>query len=154
MKDDISHGDLKLFFNSVYYRMKLDEGYTNSFSNHHNSSDLIAFFKEILKTKDVVSLKELYTITNCGNPHDWLPIKLAMQQFFSMFEVVTKQSFSMKEYNEMVKQNEINPLFRNQNSRFKKELETIYENSIIMNEILTTQEIPQISQTKVKKLVS
>lgn len=152
LNDNITHNDLKTFFNSIYYRMKLDNGYTNSFSKCHSSSDLINFFKEILKAKDVISLKELYAITNCENTCDWLPIKLAVQQFFSMFEVVMEQTFSLEEYDETVEQE--NLLFRNQNSNLEKELETIYENTIIMNEVLGGREISEMSQNKVKKLVS
>lgn len=152
LKDTITHHELKDFFNTVYYSMKLDGGYTNNFSAHYNTSDLVMCLKEILRNDDVVSLTGLYQLTNVQNEQVSLPLLLAIQRFFDMFEVIGEQCFSIEEYNELVRQNEINPLFKQSDSIFKKELATIEDNSKLMNYLKTPEAEKYSSRLKVKKI--
>ena len=62
LKDDINETNLKLFFSTIY-RMKLDNGYGDSFAEGKNSGCLIDCFKKIMMSR-IINLEPLYLMIN------------------------------------------------------------------------------------------
>lgn len=109
LRDSIDGFTLKEFFNKIY-SMKLDIGYSFSFSENHNTGELIRCFTTILAENDTINLKELNDLINQKKEQSILPVLKAINEFFKMFEITEQQNYSMEEYHSMLAQVTINPL--------------------------------------------
>ncbi len=151
LKEEISEFELKKFFNQLYH-IKLDYSYSNTFSNNYSTRNLIVCLKNILKENRVINLKELSELLNKGNLEEGCTFDLVMQAFFQMFEITNKEVYSLTEYNEMVKQNSINPLFKDQDSNFKREIQAILFNSYILNGEYKKQGRPKVKVKETQRI--
>jgi len=135
LQEDITEKQLKEFFSKVY-SMKLDSGFSNSFSKNYNTSDLIKCFTKILISEKFLDLKELYVLIQKKTQKDYqniLPVEYAIDEFFSMFEITEEHSYTEEEYNTMIRQYAMNPFFRGKDPSFEQETKLIDENSRIIS---------------------
>lgn len=145
LKEEITQIELEYFFNKVY-KMKLDHGYSKSFEEEFNTGDLIRNFKMILQEKNVISLEQTYKILN-KNEQSQTPASIAIEEFFNMFEIIAINTYSIAEYNSMIRANAMNPFFATQNTNFSKEAKIIEYNSALI-ELEESQD--KIIQPKIK----
>lgn len=146
LKDDINETNLKLFFSTIY-RMKLDNGYGDSFAEGKNSGCLIDCFKKIMMSR-IINLEPLYLMINKNCQNGWMPVDYAIEAFFNMFETLEERSYSLREYNALLRANGTNPLFTNTESDFDKENKFIEYNT----KMIETMEKKQTRKSYVKKL--
>lgn len=135
LQENITELKLKEFFNKVY-SMKLDSGFSKSFADDYNTSDLIKCFTKILISDKLIDLRDLYNIINKKDQKEqstYLPVEFAIEEFFSMFEITEEYSYTVEEYNAMIRQYAMNRVFCDPNSLFSQESESIDENSRIVN---------------------
>ncbi len=131
LKSQITEEKLREFFNKIY-SMRLDSGYSRSFGENHNTSDLARCFAEILSSNSVINLYKLFSIINDEEAEFPLPIMYAIKEFFSMFETTQEQEFGREAYDTMLRQSATNPLFRGKDSSFDKKQQMIAKNTQAM----------------------
>lgn len=130
MREDINEFAIRDFFNELY-NAKLDT-YGQIFLKNHGTNDLVNSFKNIITKSGVIGLEEIYNMTNQKFNSTLISLQLIMQEFFKMFEIVGIEQFSAIEYQEMVRQLNMNPLFMEQESIFKEEEKNIKCNSYFL----------------------
>ncbi len=130
MREDINEFAIRDFFNELY-NAKLDT-YGQIFLKNHGTNDLVNSFKNIITKSGVIGLEEIYNMTNQKFNSTLISLQLIMQEFFKMFEIVGIEHFSAIEYQEMVRQLNMNPLFMEQESIFKEEEKNIKCNSYFL----------------------
>lgn len=134
LKEDITELEIRDFFNTLYHA-KLDGTYSQTLTSGYSTSDLRLALKDIMTEKNVINLKKIYEIANKESEISKYSLQLVIERFFSMFEVVDEEkTFTIEEYNEMVRNLNTNPLFKNQESNFRKEAEACFYNSYFLNE--------------------
>lgn len=132
LKESISEFELMKFFNRIY-RANLDNGYSRIFQKNYSTKNLKASLCNILKEPEVINLEELYELLNKENYEDLLVFELIMKEFLKMFDIKKETEFTLKEYNEMVRQQTTNSLFNNEESNFQKETSAMKYNSYFLN---------------------
>lgn len=130
MREDINEFAIRDFFNELY-NAKLDT-YGQIFLKNYGTNDLVNSFKNIITKSGVIGLEEIYNMTNQKFNSTLISLQLIMQKFFKMFEIVGIEQFSAIEYQEMVRQLNMNPLFMEQESIFKEEEKNIKCNSYFL----------------------
>lgn len=152
LRETITQEYLKQFF-SMIYSMKLDEGYSQSFKKNYNTRDLIECFQAILMEQNVISLQQLYNILN-NIKNNYLPAEYAIQEFFNLFEVTKVISYSLEEYNSMIRAYSLNLSLTTQDPNFSKETKAISSNSnLIEIEVPTNDKTKEVEKNKEKRLV-
>jgi hypothetical protein len=146
LKDKITNEQLKYFFNKVY-NMKLDQGYSQSFTKNYTTSDLIKCFKEILVEQEIINLKTIYRILNKSS----LPALIAVQEFFNMFEIIEITNLTKEEYNQMMTLKS----FNHKNNFFQEKQIMNYNSTLIEIEDSSYELSPKPkTRIKVKKYLS
>lgn len=150
LSDGISEFELKKFFNRIY-TAKLDQGYSNTFAPNYSTKNLNNCLKDILNEKSVINLEELYKIINKDDIEALSIFELIIEEFTDMFDVVECNEYSLDEYNEMLRQLTMNRIFQNQDSNFRKEVESIRFNSYFFNKQYQKEEKKLTTQQLVRR---